>query len=123
MLFYSTASLTRGPALIGAGLFVIAAAQFWPAVPVIATMVLIGWGSVLTLHSSPRTSRQDTLSLVNLVLYTTLVGLAIVAQSHRALQHVPEQADLAMLVDHSAAIMLLFALAAHVFRRICQPET
>ena len=113
----------RGAALISVGLLVIVAALFWPAAPVVAAIALIGRGAVLTLQSSPRTPRQDSLVVVNLAVYSTLVGLAIVAQSNAVLHMSTKPVSLAMLLDHAAAIVILAGLLYRVFSQLSQPST
>lgn len=120
-LFSSIPPRRRGPVLISVGLSTVVAAQIWPALPVVATIVLIGWGAILTLYASPRTARQDALSIINLTVYATLVCLAVIAQTHRASNSPGGRVELLTLVDHSAAIVLLLSLAAHVCRRVFQP--
>lgn len=112
----------RGPALIGGGLLLVLLAQIGPGMPVVAPIALVGWGAVLTLQSRLRTRRQDALSVVHLATYITLVLLAIVAQSNLVLQEAGGRISPAMLLDHTAAIVLVIGLAAHMVRRICQPS-
>jgi len=123
---YSTLRETvwrNGTALIAVGLLVIVAAPYWTAAPIVAAIALIGRGAVLTLQAGPRTTRQDSLVVVNLVVYSTLVGLAIVAQSNAVLHASTEPASLAMLLDHAGAIVILAGLTCRVFSQLGQPTT
>jgi hypothetical protein len=72
----SIAADNRGPLLIGVGLAVVLASQLWPAIPLAAAIGLIGLGATLTLN------RQNNalLSVLNSVVYASLVALAIIAQ-------------------------------------------
>jgi hypothetical protein len=110
----------RGPVLITCGLLVIVAGQFSSAVPIVTGIALIGRGAIVTLQSRPRTIRQDSLALLNLCVYGTLVCLAIVAQSNAILQ-TSGRMSLGMLLDHSAAIVILLGLTWRVFFQISQP--
>lgn len=109
--------------MIAVGLLLVVLAQFWLRVPVVAALALVGWGAVLTLHQRPRTSRQDSLSIVHLTIYSSLICLAIVAQSNCVLQESGNRIHPTMLIDHAAAIVMLIGLAAHVAGRISQPLT
>ena len=111
----------QGNLLIGLGLALIVAAQFWTALPVVTAIALIGRGALLTLQSRPRSARQDTLAVVNLSVYSTLVCLAIVAQSNAVLQDSLASISLGMLLDHAVAIVLLLGLVCRVFLRLSQP--
>ena len=122
-LWFRQSLWQRGPALIGLGLLVIVAAPLWTALPVVTAIALIGRGAVLTLQSSPRTTRQDSLIVVNLAVYSTLVGLAIVAQSNAVLHVATEPVSLAMLLDHASAIVVLAGLLYRVFTQLSQPTT
>lgn len=113
----------RGYCFIGGGVLLIVAAQFWPSLPAVTAIALIGRGAVLTLQSRPRTPRQDALILVNLSVYSVLVCLAIVAQSNAVLQSSAAQVRLSMLLDHSAAIVLLAGLIGSVFSRLSETTT
>ncbi|MCG8451052.1 MAG: hypothetical protein MI725_15905 [Pirellulales bacterium] len=121
MSVFSSTSLWRGPVLICAGLLLVVLAQFWSGCPVVTAMAVVAWGAMRTLHAEPRTHRQDLLSIVNLTIYSSLVCLAIVAQSYAVMQRSSELVSLAMLLDHAAAIVLVLGLAAHVTRRLSQP--
>lgn len=110
----------RGHALIALGVFIILAAQLWSSLPVVAAIALIGRGAVLTLQQQPRTSRQDSLVVISLSIYGTLVCLAIVAQSNAVLQHA-SRVSLLMLLDHALAIVLSLGLVCSVFTRLSQP--
>lgn len=110
----------NGPLLIAGGVLLIAAAQFWPSLPSVTAIALIGRGAILTIQSQPRTVRQDSLVLVNLTVYGVLVCLAIVAQSNIVLDR-GSSASLGMLLDHSLAIVLLLGLICRVFYGLCQP--
>ncbi len=110
----------RGDVLIGIGMLTIVAAQFWVGLPVVTAIVLVGRGAIQTLRSRPRTSRQDSLILLNLSVYGTLVCLALVAQSNAVMQ-TSTRVSLGMLLDHAAAIVLLVGLICGVFSRLCQP--
>ncbi len=111
----------RGDVLIGVGMLIVFAAQFWASLPVVTAIALVGRGAVQTLRSLPRTSRQDSLILLNLSVYGTLVCLAIVAQSNAVLQTSTTRASLGMLLDHAAAIVLLVGLICSVYYRLSQP--
>ena len=119
-LFASNAA-QRGPALICLGLGLVVLAHFESSGPVVTPLALVGWGALLTLHAKPRTRQQDSLSMLNLVVYSSLVCLAIVAQSHAMLQRPASRISLPMLLDHAGAIVLVIGLAAQVVRRISQP--
>ncbi len=110
----------RSHVLIGVGMLIIFAAQFWASLPVVTAIALVGRGAIQSLRSRPRTSRQDSLILLNLSVYGTLVCLAIVAQSNAVLQ-TSTGASLGMLLDHAAAIVLLVGLICSVFVRLSQP--
>jgi len=106
---------------IGVGMLIIFAAQFWASLPVVTAIALVGRGAIQTLRSRLRTSRQDSLIVLNLSVYGTLICLAIVAQSNVVMQMSAERVSLAMLLDHAAAIVLLVGLIYGVFVRLCQP--
>ncbi len=110
----------NGPLLIVVGVLLITAAQFWPSLPSVTAIALIGRGAILTIQSQPRTVRQDSLVLVNLAVYGVLVCLAIVAQSNMVLD-VGSSASLGMLLDHSLAIVMLLGLICRVFYGLSQP--
>ena len=110
----------RGDVLIGVGMLIVLAAQFWASLPVVTAIALVGRGAIQTLRSRPRTSRQDSLILLNLSVYGTLVCLAIVAQSNAVLQ-TSSGASFGMLLDHAAAIVLLVGLIYGAFARLSQP--
>lgn len=114
------ASWQSGPLLITGGVLLIFAAQFWPNLPAVTAIALIGRGAVLTLQSRPRTVRQDSLLVVNLAVYGVLVCLAIVAQSNAVLES-GSSARLGMLLDHSLAIVLVLGLIFRVFQQLSQP--
>jgi len=114
-------ALLGGPALLGSGLLIVVLAQFWPGWPVVTGIALVGWGALVALNASPRSRRQDSLSMVNLTVYSSLGCLAIVAQSHAVLRQGADSVSPAMLFDHAAAIVLMLGLAAHVVRRLSQP--
>jgi len=109
--------------LIGVGLLIAFAGQYWPTLPIVSAIAMIGSGVIQTLLSRPRTSRQDSLIVVNSTVYCTLIGLAIVAQSNAVLQDSLTQARLSMLLDHAVAIVLLVRLMLSVFFRLSQPTT
>lgn len=111
-----------GPLLIGGGVLLILAAQFFTNLPAVSAIALIGRGVILTLRSRPRTVRQDSLVLVNLAVYGVLVCLAIVAQSNAVLTS-GSSVSLGMLLDHSVAIVLLLGLIFRVFYRLSQPTS
>lgn len=111
----------RGPALISCGLIVILAGQFWSFLPIVTAIALIGRGAIITLQAPPRTSRQDSLVVLNLSVYGTLVCLAIAAQSNAVLQATATRVNLGMLLDHSVAIVILLGLICRIFYRISQP--
>jgi len=115
--------LQRGYATIGLGVLLIVAAQFWTVLPVVTAIAMIGRGAILTLQSRPRTSRQDSLVVLNLTVYGTLVCLAIVAQSNTVLQASNARVSLGMLLDHATAIVLVTGLIFGVFYRLSQPTT
>lgn len=112
----------NGPLLIGGGVLLIFAAQFWPVLPAVTAIALIGRGAILTLQGRPRTIRQDSLVLVNLSVYGVLVSLAIVAQSNAVID-TGSTVGLGMLLDHSLAIVILLGLTFRVFYRLSQPTT
>lgn len=116
-------ALKRGHLFIGVGLLIAFAGQFWTVLPIVTGMALIGRGAVLSLESQPRTSRQDSLIILNLAVYGTLVSLAIVAQSNAVMMSSQGQVSLGMLLDHAAAIVLLVGLSFKVFFRLSQPTT
>ncbi len=107
--------------LIGVGLLVVFAAQFWVGAPVVTAIALVGRGVIQAFRSRPRTNRQDSLVMLNLVVYGSLVCLAIVAQSNAVLQTSSTSASLEMLLDHAVAIVLLIGLIYSVFVRLSQP--
>jgi len=111
----------RSDLLISTGILVILAAQFWASLPVVTAIALVGRGAIQSLRSGPRTSGQDSLILLNLSVYGTLICLAIVAQSNAVLQISAARVSLSMLVDHALAIVLLVGLIGSVFFRLCQP--
>ncbi len=111
----------RGHLLIGVGMTLILAAQFWTYIPVVAAIALVGRGAVQTLQSRPRTNRQDSLIVLNLSIYSMLVCVAIVAQSNAVMQDAATRVSLSMLLDHAAAIVLLLGLVCGVFLRLSQP--
>jgi len=113
----------QGNLLIGLGLALILAAQFWAVLPVVTAIALIGRGAILMLQSGPRSARQDSLAVVHLSVYGTLVCLAIVAQSNAVLQDSLASAQLGMLLDHAAAIVILLGLVCRVFQRLSQPTS
>jgi|GEM_PF-4486718 len=113
----------RGHVFIGIGLLVIVAAQFWTTVPVVTAIALIGRGTLLTLQGCPRTRRQDSLIVLNLAIYSTLVGLAIASQSNAVLQTPNASVSLSMLLDHASAIVLLLGLTCGVFYRLGHSTT
>ena len=112
----------NGPLLIGGGVLLILAAQFWPVLPAVTAISLISRGAILTLQAQPRTIRQDSLVLVNLSVYGVLVSLAIVAQSNAVID-TGATVGLGMLLDHSLAIVILLGLTFRVFYRLSQPTT
>ena len=111
----------RTHVLIGAGLLMIFAAQFWAGLPVVTAIALVGRGAIQSLRSRPRTGRQDSLLVINLSVYGSLICLAIVAQSNIVLQTSSAQVSLGMLLDHAVAIVLLVGLVCSVFVRLSQP--
>ncbi len=111
----------RADVLIGAGLLIIFAAQFWAGLPLVTAIALVGRGAIQMLRSRPRTSRQDSLLVIHLSVYGTLICLAIVAQSNVVLQTSSAQVSLGMLLDHAVAIVLLVGLICGVFVRLSQP--
>jgi len=111
----------QGYVLIGVGMLIIFAAQFWASLPVVTAIALVGRGAIQTLRSRPRTGRQDSLILLNLSAYGTFVCLAIVAQSNAVLQTSASRVSLGMLLDHATAIVLLIGLIYSVFVRLSQP--
>lgn len=111
----------EGHFLIGGGVLLILAAQFWPVLPAITAIALIGRGAVLILQSRPRTVRQDSLVLINLAVYGILVCLAIIAQSNAVARDSATQVSLGMLLDHSAAIVVIAGLICRTFQRFGQP--
>ena len=111
----------RADVLIGAGLLIIFAAQFWADLPLVTAIALVGRGAIQILRSRPRTDRQDSLLVINLSVYGSLICLAIVAQSNAVLQTSSAQVSLGMLLDHAAAIVLLVGLVCSVFARLSQP--
>ena len=121
MTLFSHSARQCGPLLICSGLFIIVLTHFWLDWPVVSGIALVGWGALRTLHSGSRSAGQDALSMVNLTIYSSLVCLAIVAQSQVVLKQGAEKASTIMLFDHAAAIMLILGLASHVARRLSQP--
>jgi len=113
----------QGHVCVGLGVLVIAAAQFWTALPVVTSIALIGRGAILTLQSGRRTNRQEALIVVNTAVYGTLVCLAIVAQSNAMLQASMADVSLVMLLDHAAAIVVTAGLIVGVYSRLSQPTT
>lgn len=111
----------QGYVLIGVGMLIIFAAQYWASLPVVTAIALVGRGAIQTLRSRPRTGRQDSLILLNLSAYGTFVCLAIVAQSNAVLQTSVSRVSLGMLLDHATAIVLLIGLIYSVFVRLSQP--
>ena len=110
----------RGPVLISCGLLLIAAGQLSSTMPIVTGIALIGRGAIVTLQSQPRTIRQDSLVLLNLCVYGTMMCLAIAAQSNALLQ-TSQPMGIGMLLDHSVAIVILLGLIFRVFFRISQP--
>ena len=120
MLFFFS-SLRRGPALLSLGLGLIVCGQFYRELPIVTAMAVVAWGALLTLYERPRTSRQDVLSILNLVIYGSLICLAIIAQSQFVLKHANGRVHPIMLLDHAAAIVFLMGLSIQVMRRLSQP--
>ena len=120
-MLFSLSSLRRGPALLGLGMGLVICGQFYRDFPIVTAMAIVAWGAILTLYERPRTSRQDILSILNLVIYSSLVCLAIVAQSQHVLRHASGQVHPIMLLDHAAAIVVLLGLCVQVTRRLSQP--
>ncbi|MEM8943804.1 MAG: hypothetical protein AAGD11_01370 [Planctomycetota bacterium] len=110
-----------GPTLITCGILLTIAAQFSTQFPAVTAIALIGRGVVLVLQSRARSPQQDSLILLNLVVYCILVCLAIVAESNAVLRSGDSQVQLSMLLDHSAAIVLLAGLMFRVFSQFSQP--
>ncbi len=111
----------RAHVLIGFGLLIIFASQFWAGLPVVTAIALVGRGAIQTLRSRPRTGRQDSLMVLNLSVYGLLASFAIVAQSNGVMQASAARASLGMLLDHAVAIVLLVGLVCSVFARLSQP--
>ena len=87
LLFWSRFSQNSQPTglmLIGLGLGIVLATQIFPAIPVAAAMMLIGWGATQILATG--NGRSQLLLFANLVIYATLGCFAIAAQSHTAMQ-------------------------------------
>lgn len=114
-------SVPLGHALIVLGMALVIAWQFLPMLPIVTAMALVGRGVILTLQARPRTMRTDSLMLINLCVYASLVCLAIVAQSKQVLQTAGTNVSLSMLLDHSLAIVLLLGLVYEVLSRLSQP--
>ena len=86
----------RGQLLIGSGLAIVLAAQLWPSIPLAAAIAVIGWGATLTLN---RHHHNEPLLALNLVVYFSLAGLAILAE-------LSFRSDLLVLIDVSLALVL-----------------
>ena len=97
----------RGPLLIGVGLAVVLAAQLWPVLPLAAAIAMIGWGATLTLK---RHHHNELLLALNLVVYSSLTGLAILAE-------LSLRSDLLVLVDESLALVLGLSSLIDTMRR------
>ena len=110
----------RGALLVGAGLAIIAIAQLSAGVPIAAAIVIIGWGTFLSVACRPHGS---LLGLFNLPVYVCLGSLAIASQSHAAIDQGPGQVSLMLLVDHALAIVLLVGLTIHTVRRLSHATT
>jgi hypothetical protein len=113
----------RGPLLAGLGLLLIVSFQFWEAAPLATAIALIGRGVVLSIEARPRSSRQETLVVLNLSVYGLLTCLAIAAQSQGVLKIAAAPIRFSMLLDHSLAIVVLLGLMVHVGSRLSQVTT
>ncbi|NOY40393.1 MAG: hypothetical protein GXP26_00965 [Planctomycetes bacterium] len=103
---------SRGPAFIGVGLIVVLVAHLYPAVPIAAAMMLIGWGATQILGAG--NNRNRLLLAINLAVYAALGCFVIAAQTHSALNDPASQVSLLLWADHVAALLLLAATAKWV---------
>jgi hypothetical protein len=113
----SLESSKRGAALIGVGLAVVVAAQFKAGVPIAAAIVLIGWGTLISIASRPR---SGGLALLNLPVYGCLGSFAIASQTHVALGSDVGRLSLLLPVDHALAMVMLVGLTIHTVRCLLQ---
>jgi hypothetical protein len=98
---FVSSSIHHGPTFIGIGLAVVLAAQLISAIPVAASIALIGMGSMLTLRE--RHMHELALAL-NFAIYAGIVALAISAQLNLRYDVVTLcDAILALIILHKAA--------------------
>jgi hypothetical protein len=112
------AQQSRGPLLICAGLAIVLLAQVWPAVPIAAAIVLIGWGATLSLCAR---SNCGALSVMSLFVYASLGCYTIAAQVHAAANGPQGGVGALLVVDHLLAVALFVTLARYVMTEILSP--
>jgi len=116
---FSQNAQQRGLLLIGFGLCALLAAQLFPVIPVAAAMMLIGCGATQLLASG--TLRSLPLLAIHLMVYTTLIGLAIAAQSHTASSGPARSISWMLWADHGVAVLLLLVTIKWLMERISSP--
>jgi len=109
----------HGPTLIGAGLFLLLAAELWPAIPVASAAMLIALGAtgVLMARAASRESGR-WLIVVHLAIYAALYSLFVAALVDRSLRVAGQVAwtTAADLVIATCLLTLVVRLGLSAFR-------
>lgn len=105
--FFLQSSERSAAWLIGGGLVLIAAAQFFERVPLASAIAMIAWGVLQLLQAKGAAALTVA---IHFVVYTMLIAFTIASQSHAALTAHEGKMTLPLLLDQALAITLLVGL-------------
>jgi hypothetical protein len=119
----TSADAVHGPALVGAGLAILIAANWWPFAPVITAMAIISLGATdITLARYRRSSALLPVVMLHGFTYACLYALCVGARLHSAMASATPSASLWAALD-VAVSLLPIAIATQRIVRSLRPST